>query len=250
MCKRGDGLHLDRVHLLERVVEHSRRVDDLPPEVLVVHVADEERLGREGVGLDVDVGAGDLVDERRLADVGVAADEERAGGRVDLRETRHVLSDLLEVCQGVLLALHDRRHAAERRLLQLLAAVQRVTELDQAAVVLADLNDEVARSVQLAESELVVVLVVEDVKERVEEGVEVLRGDKAGLAARQVHERRARTHVHNRELGQDLVKPLLERRLGELDLAHVCRALEVSSIRSSSSILARTERPDTADLEA
>jgi soluble P-type ATPase len=33
------------------------------------------------------VGAGDLVDERRLSDVGVTADEERAGGRVDRRKT-------------------------------------------------------------------------------------------------------------------------------------------------------------------
>ena len=61
--ERGDGLHLDRVHLLERVVEHSRRVDDLPAEVLVVHVPDKQRLGRKSVRLHVDVRAGDLVDE-------------------------------------------------------------------------------------------------------------------------------------------------------------------------------------------
>lgn len=169
-----DGLHLDRVHLLERVVEHSRRVDDLPAKVLVVHVADEERLGREGVRLDVDVGARHLVDERRLADVRVAADEERARGRVDRRQARHVLAHLLEVGERVLLALHDGRHAAERRLLELLAPVQRVAELDEAAVVLADLDDEVARRVELAERELVVVLVVQDVEERAEERVQVL----------------------------------------------------------------------------
>lgn len=47
--ERSDGLHLDRVHLLERVVEHTGRVDDLPSEVLVVHVTDEQRLGGESV---------------------------------------------------------------------------------------------------------------------------------------------------------------------------------------------------------
>jgi hypothetical protein len=31
------------------VVQHTGRIDDLPPEVLIVHVADEKRLGGEGV---------------------------------------------------------------------------------------------------------------------------------------------------------------------------------------------------------
>lgn len=111
MSEGSDTLHFDRVHLLEGVVEDSGRVDDLPAEVLVVHVADEKTLGREGVGLNVDVGAGDLVDERRLSDVRVAADEEGTGGRVDGGETRHVLADLLEVGEGVLLATHDGGHS-------------------------------------------------------------------------------------------------------------------------------------------
>ena len=48
-----DGLHLDGVALLEGVVEDAGGVDDLPPQVAVVAVADEERFGGEGVGLDV-----------------------------------------------------------------------------------------------------------------------------------------------------------------------------------------------------
>jgi hypothetical protein len=47
--ERSDRLHLNRVHLLERVVEHTGRVDDLPSEVLVVHVTNEQRLGGESV---------------------------------------------------------------------------------------------------------------------------------------------------------------------------------------------------------
>ena len=58
-----DTLHLDRVHLLEGVVEDTRGVNYLPSQVLVVQMADEERLGGEGVRLDVDVCAGDLIDE-------------------------------------------------------------------------------------------------------------------------------------------------------------------------------------------
>ena len=49
MSESGDGLHLDGVHLLERVIQDTGSVDDLPSEVLVVHVSDEERFGGEGV---------------------------------------------------------------------------------------------------------------------------------------------------------------------------------------------------------
>ena len=48
-----DGLHLDGVALLEGVVEDAGSVDDLPPQVAVVAVADEEGFGGEGIGLDV-----------------------------------------------------------------------------------------------------------------------------------------------------------------------------------------------------
>lgn len=75
-----------------------------------------------------------------------------------------MLSDLLQVCQGILLPLHDRRHPTQRRPLQLLTSVQRVTELNQANIVFCDLRNEVTSSVELTESELVVVLVVQDVQ--------------------------------------------------------------------------------------
>lgn len=256
MSESGNRLHLNGVHLLERVVEDSGRVDDLPPEVLVVHVADEERLGGEGVGLDVDIGASDLVHEGGLSDVGVSANEESTGGGVDGGETGHVLANLLEVGERILLATHDGSHAEESRkvslrvrpklnpsprihgnsdsptegsLLELLAAEERVSELDEAAVVLADRNDQVASSVELSESELVVVLVVEDVEKRRKERVKVLcdwnrwilaTEPFAALAPRGSSEGVA-THVHDGEVVQDLVKTLLESLLGELDLAHV-----------------------------
>ena len=64
------SLHLDGVALLEGVVEDARRVDDLPPQILVVGVAHEERLGGEGVGLHLHISSRDLVDEAGLANIG------------------------------------------------------------------------------------------------------------------------------------------------------------------------------------
>ena len=88
------SLHLDGIPLLERVVQDARRVDDLPPQVLVIGVPHEERLGGEGVGLHLDVGARYLVDEARLADVGEAGYQDGPRVRVDGWKTTEMLTDL------------------------------------------------------------------------------------------------------------------------------------------------------------
>jgi len=111
-----------------------------------------------------------------------------------------VLTDLLEVGKGVLLATHNGGHTTESSLLELLAAVERVTELEETNIVLGDLRDEVTSSRDLAEGKLVVVLVVENVKQAREERVKV---------------------VEDGELGEDTTELLVEGVLGELDLAHV-----------------------------
>src|SRR5690242_14586737 len=49
-------LHLDRISLGERMVQNSRRVDALPPVVLVVKVTHQERPGRVRVALHVHLG--------------------------------------------------------------------------------------------------------------------------------------------------------------------------------------------------
>ena len=198
--ERGDRLHLDRVALLEGLVEDARRVDDLPAHVLVVHVAHVQRLGRERVRLHLDVGARHLVHEGRLADVRVARDDDRARGGVDGGEAHHVLPDLLEVLERAFLPLHDRAHAAQRRALQRLAPVERVAVLEQLDVVAADAVDELARDVHLAEGELEVVAVVEDVHQVRVERVDV---------------------VQPREVRQDLRQLLVVVGVRVLDLAHV-----------------------------
>jgi len=170
----SDRLHLNRVHLLQRVVQDTWGVDDLPSQVLVVHVTDKERFGGERVRLDVDIRSGDLVDKTTLSDIWVTADQERTGVGVDRGQTRDVLSDLLEVGEGILLSLHDRSHSTESGLLELFTSVKRVTELEQSDVVLRDLRDEVSGGVELTQSKLVVVLVVQDVQEGGEERVQVL----------------------------------------------------------------------------
>lgn len=59
-------------------------------------------------------------------------------------------------------------------LLELLATVQRVSKFEQTAVILSNRDDQVSTSVELSKSQLVVVLIVQDIEERRQEGVEIL----------------------------------------------------------------------------
>lgn len=130
MSERRDTLHLNGVHLIQRVVKNTGGVDDLPSKVLIVEVTHKKRLCGESVRLHIDVGSGDFVHEAGLADVGIATAKKRSGGRVDGWQTAHVLSDLLEVSQWVFLSLDDGSHATQGGLFELLASVQRIAELE------------------------------------------------------------------------------------------------------------------------
>ena len=140
----SNRLHLDSVHLLKRVVQDTGSVDDLPSEVLVVHVTNKEGFGGEGVllcqlrilvqvhsctyGLNVDIGSGDLVDETTLADIGVTTNKQCSGVGVDSWQSRDVLPDLLQVRQRILLPLHDSSHSTESGSFELFTSVERITE--------------------------------------------------------------------------------------------------------------------------
>ena len=100
MSQCSDGLHLNGVTLIERVVEDTWRVDDLPAGILVVSVAHEEVLSGEGVWLHVHIGVGNIIDEARFADIREACDDESTRVRVDCGQTRQMLPDLFKVAQG------------------------------------------------------------------------------------------------------------------------------------------------------
>ena len=52
-------LHFNGITLFQRPVKDTRSVNDLPSEILVVCVPNEERLGGEGIGLDIHICSGD-----------------------------------------------------------------------------------------------------------------------------------------------------------------------------------------------
>jgi len=168
MSQGGDALHLNRVHILERVIQDTRGINHLPSEVFIIKVADEKRLGRKGIRLHIHISPGDFVDEGRFSDVGVAADEECTCVGVNIGKTGYVLSHLLKVRQGVFLSPHDRRHAVcklrlhqvrktghrnsptKSSFLQLLTPVQAVAEFQETDIIFSNLVDEMAGSAKLA----------------------------------------------------------------------------------------------------
>lgn len=109
-------LHL---HVLQGVIKNTRGVDTLESEILVVEMSNEQGLGGECIGLNIDVGARDgwhkvsmrqglvagllklTAKEGTLADVGEAGNKKSPGVGVDRGQTAQMLSNLLEVEEGV-----------------------------------------------------------------------------------------------------------------------------------------------------
>mmetsp|Transcript_7775 Transcript_7775/g.21171 ORF Transcript_7775/g.21171 Transcript_7775/m.21171 type:complete len:356 (-) Transcript_7775:302-1369(-) len=165
MRQRRDALHLDGVPLLKRPVQDSWCVNHLPTQVLIVGVPHEQTLCGEGIRLHFNVGTRHLVHERTFPHVGISTDEKRPGVWIDGRKSRHVLPDLFQVGKGRRLALDQRAHPPKRSALELLRSVQRVCVLEQPDIIICDAGHELLGRVQLPQSQLVVIFIVQNVEQ-------------------------------------------------------------------------------------
>ena len=135
---------------------------------------DKEGLGGERVGLDIHIGVGDVVHETGLADIREAGDHEGAFIGIHAGETGHVLANFFQVDEGRLELLGHGGHAAETSLLKHFAAVERVGIFHESKVILGNVVDEGTCRVDVAECELVMVLVVKDVDKGGVERVDIV----------------------------------------------------------------------------
>ena len=122
----GDTLHFDGVHLFQRMIENTRSVNGLESQIFVIKMTDEQTLGSEGVGLDINIGTGNASQETRLANIGISTDEEGSSVGVDGRQTTKMLTHLIQIHEGIIKSLDDGGHTTQRGLLQLLALEQRL----------------------------------------------------------------------------------------------------------------------------
>lgn len=138
-------------------------------------MADVKTLSCEGVGLDLDICARDVLQERRLANVGETRDDKCAGIGVDRGETAQMLPDLLEVDKRVLEPLANCCHATQRGLLQLFALKERLSVLQKTDIVTGDSLNQRLGSRQLSEGDTEMVRIVESVEQIAVERVNVLQ---------------------------------------------------------------------------
>jgi hypothetical protein len=174
MSQSSNGLHLDGVAVFERMIENSGSIDDLPREIVVEGMTDKERFGSEGIGLHIDFSTRDLVHEAALTDVGVATQDDGARVGIDRRKARQMLAHFFKIGQRGALAFDQCTHATQSSSLELLATVERVAVLEQTSIVFTESIDQVAAGVEMAESELVVVAIIENVDQIGIERVDIL----------------------------------------------------------------------------
>ena len=85
MSQSSDSLHFNSVSLIERVVKYSGSIKDLPASIFIIGVTNEQVLGGESVGLDINVSVRNVVNERRFTNVGESSHDQSAGISVNLR---------------------------------------------------------------------------------------------------------------------------------------------------------------------
>lgn len=180
----------------------TRSINHLPSQVLVVAMTDKERLGRERIGLNIDIGTRHLVHPRTLADVGQTAHEERSSGRIESGKTAHVFSDFVQVRQTCLLTFQNGAHTTQGSSFETFASIERVSVLDHANHVTRNRFDKRTSRVDLTESEFVVVAIIQRVAKI---GVKRMNVIQAG------------------KVGQNLSKALRNGLLGKLDLTNADR---------------------------
>lgn len=65
------------------MIEHSGSIDDLPSDKVEFGVTHIEILSGKGIGLNIQIGVSNIVDETGLTNVGESCDEESSFERVD-----------------------------------------------------------------------------------------------------------------------------------------------------------------------
>jgi hypothetical protein len=200
MRQGSDSLHFDSVSLVELMVQNTGSINDLVASALMLGVTHEQTLRRESVRLNIDVSTSHVVDQTGLADVGETGQDESAGVRVNTGKSTQMLANLLEITQTRLELLDERAHTTESRSLELLASEQRVSVLQETHVISSDVVDDVLGLVDVTQSQLVMISIIQHVHEITVERMDV---------------------VQLGEAVDDGGELLVKRRLHELDLAHV-----------------------------
>lgn len=132
------------------MVKDTRSINCLESQVLIVEMSDEQALSGESIWLDIDISSGNALQETRLSDIRITADQERAGVWVDRWKTAQMLSNLVKIQKGILESSTDCGHATKRSTLKLLTLEQRLSIFEKAHIITRDNLNEMFGSRQLS----------------------------------------------------------------------------------------------------
>jgi len=96
----SDGLHLDGVSCVERMIKDTWRVNNLPSLVVVIGVSNVQTLRGESIRLHINVSLSEVVDQTRFTNVGESCQDKCSSIGVDVGQTTKMLSDLFEIAEG------------------------------------------------------------------------------------------------------------------------------------------------------
>jgi hypothetical protein len=131
-------------------------------------------LSGKRIRLNFDISVGDLVDETGFTGVGETSDQEGTSVRVDSGHSCQMLSDFFEETERRTESLDNLGHSTESSSLEHFASIQGITVLQESDVILSDVVDEITSSVDVAQSDFVMILVVNDVDKISIEGVDIV----------------------------------------------------------------------------
>ena len=136
-------------------------------------MTDIQGLSGEGIRLNFNVGLAHGVNERRFTDVWIPCEENGSFIRVDCGETTQVFSDFFKVRKRRVDFSNHGTNSTQSGSFQTLASVQGVCVFDELEIIFAHVVDHILGGFDMAQGELVMVLVVQDVKKISVEWVDV-----------------------------------------------------------------------------
>lgn len=175
MCDCSDRLHFNGVHLLQWVVQDTGGINGLESQVLVVEMSNEQTFRGERIGLNIDIGSGNTLQEAGLSNIGVSANEQGSGIGINRRETTKMLSDLIEVEKGIFQSSANGGHSSQSGTLKLLALEERLGIFEEAHIIARHDFDQVLCGGELAKRYPEMVGVVEGIEEIFVERVDILQ---------------------------------------------------------------------------
>ena len=93
----GDGLHFDRVSLIQRMIQNTGRINNLPTRIFIIRMTHEQALRRKSIGLHINIGISHIINQTRFTNIRIARQKERPRIRIDARQPAQMLPHLLQI---------------------------------------------------------------------------------------------------------------------------------------------------------